>query len=506
MSENEQIKKKQALLQKEIVDKNYDKTSFINFCLSKKEKGDDLNNWTIGELFIAISEFCSKQKKENPKEQNKENEKLQNNEELEKENIENLEKFNIEKQKKFKEKIINCRKLEKTPLNNKNIKITICNPKEVEGGVFGKNYILYEVLTDPFGWVVGRRYSDFDWLRKLIEKHFPYYYIPPLPNKKMGNRRFDQDFIAKRMKFLNLFINNLVQSESFKASEILMSFLSYEDRGKFESKFNEYASMKPSSYIEEYKTIDGKVIISHDEENEKYFTNINKYFNLQGQILERLNFSLKIFFKNMSEVAESLKDIEKNFDILHLLNTRVYMKQIITRSYEEMSHFFRNYRKILIKHNEMVKNHMKDFFKYINLEGKAYNELIEKREELKGKYIEENKKLTSKKEKIFVSGDISKFELGENNNIDKNKILKDKAYAFENICKNDSNSLMKIYNQLGYANSMNILELRKMINEYCIRFVNNVKNFDDEFYPSINDLVSSWSNLETFVMSANLSK
>ena len=504
MSENDEILKKKALLQREIIDKNYDKTSFINFCLSKKDNGDDLNNWTMGELYIVICQFCSKQEKEKPKEQK--NEKVEENEELKKENIENIEKFNVEEQKKFKEKIIECKKLEKTPLNNQNLKITIHNPKEVDGGVFGKNYVIYEVLTEPFGWVVGRRYSDFDWLRKLIEKHFPFYYIPPLPNKKLGNRRFDQDFIAKRMKFLNLFINNLVQSESFKASEILMSFLSYEDRGKFESKFYEYASTKPSSYIEEYKTLDGKIIISHDEENEKYFTNINKYFNLQGQILERLNLSLKIFFKNMNEVTESLKEVEKNFEIMHLLNTRVMMKQTITKSYEEMSCFFKNYKKILIKHNEMMKNHMKDFFKYINLEGKAYSELIEKREELKAKYIEENKKLTTKKEKAFSSGDISKFELGDNPNIDKNKILKDKVYAFEHICKNDSNSLMKIYNQLGYANSMNIFELKKMISDYCTRFVNNVKNFDAEFYPSINDLVSSWSNLETFVMSANLSK
>ena len=49
----------------------------------------------------------------------------------------------------------------------------------MEGGVFGKNYVLYEVVTDPFGWTVLRRYSDFDWLRKLISKHFPSFYVPP---------------------------------------------------------------------------------------------------------------------------------------------------------------------------------------------------------------------------------------------------------------------------------------------------------------------------------------
>ena len=512
MEDSDEIQAKQTLLQTEIIEKNYDKTAFINFCLSKKENGDDLNNWTVDELTQIVHEFVSTQNQAQAQseprseETKQEGQKEGEAQEIKKEDIEKMEKFNAEDSKNFKERIIDCRKLEKTQLNDNKLVITVRNPKEMDGGVFGKNYILYEVQTDPFGWVVHRRFSDFDNLRKLIGKHFPSFYVPPLPNKKMGNKRFEDRFIQKRMKFLNLFINNLVQSESFKCSEILMAFLSYEDRGKFDSKFKEYTTQQPSSYVEEYKTLDGKVTISHDEGNEKYFTNINKYFRLQGQILDRLNFSLKMFYNNMIQVAESLQDVQKNFEILHVLNTRVLMKQTITKSYEEMSCFFKNYRKILIKQNEMVKNHMKDFFKYINLEGKAYNELIERREELKAKYTSENQRVTSKKEKLYATGDITKFELGDEKNIEKDRILHDKPYAFEHMCKTDTSNLMKIYNQLGYANKMNMRELKKMIKEYCIRYVDNVKKFDEEFYPSINDLVGTWSNMETFVMSANLPK
>ena len=513
MEGDEEIQAKQTLLQTEIIEKNYDKTAFINFCLSKKENGDDLNNWTLDELTQIVHEFVSTQNQTTKgqtelkiEETHQSGQKEGEGQEIKKEDIEKMEKFNAEDSKNFKERIIDCRKLEKTQLNDNKLVITVRNPKEMDGGVFGKNYVLYEVQTDPFGWVVLRRFSDFDNLRKLIAKHFPSFYVPPLPNKKMGNKRFEERFIQKRMKFLNLFINNLVQSESFKCSEILMAFLSYEDRGKFDSKFKEYSTQQPSMYVEEYKTLDGKVTISHDEGNEKYFTNINKYFRLQGQILDRLNFSLKMFYNNMTQVAESLQDVQKNFEIMHVLNTRVLMKQTITKSYEEMSCFFKNYRKILIKQNEMVKNHMKDFFKYINLEGKAYNELIERREDLKARYTSENQRVTAKKEKLYASGDITKFELGDEKNIERDRILHDKPYAFEHMCKTDTNNLNKIYNQLGYANKMNMRELKKMIKEYCVRYVDNVKKFDEEFYPSINDLVGTWSNMETFVMSANMPK
>ena len=509
MEEGDEIQAKQTLLQTEIIEKNYDKTAFINFCLSKKENGDDLNNWTLDELTEIVHEFVKSQTQtqtslpEQIPTSTGPSDKQQEGQDIKKEDIEKMEKFNAEETKTFKERVIECRKLEKTQLNDNKLVITVKNPKEMEGGVFGKNYVLYDVLTDPFGWTVQRRFSDFDTLRKLITKHFPSFYVPPLPNKKMGNRRFDEDFIQKRMKFLNLFINSLVASESFKSSEILMAFLSYTDRGKFESKFKEYTTQQPSAYVEEYKTLDGKVTISHDEGNEKYFTNISKYFRLQGQILDRLNYSLKMFFNNMNQVIESLQDVQKNYEILHVLNTRVLMKQTITKSYEELGCFFKNYRKILIKQNDMVKNHMKDFFKYINLEGKAYTELIDRREELKAKYNSENQKLTNKKEKLYATGDLTKFELDENNT-DRDRVLHDKAYAFEHMCKTDTGNVLKIYNQLGYANKMNMRELKKMIKEYCVRYVDNVKKFDEEFYPSINDMVATWSNMETFVMSANI--
>ena len=154
--EEDEIQAKQTLLQTEIIEKNYDKTAFINFCLSKKENGDDLNNWTLEELTQIVNEFVSSQtqtvsssepQNEAPKTEGKEGE----NQEIKKEDIEKMEKFNAEETKNFKEKVINCRKLEKTQLNDAKLVITVTNPKEVDGGVFGKNYVLYEVKTDPFG-------------------------------------------------------------------------------------------------------------------------------------------------------------------------------------------------------------------------------------------------------------------------------------------------------------------------------------------------------------------
>ena len=180
MEADEVIQAKQNLLQSEIIDKNYDKTAFINFCLSKKENGDDLNNWTLEELTEIVTEFVKNQNEAQQEAQPEEQKAYASNDqpptegenpEIKKEDIEKMEKFNAEDSKNFKEKVIACKKLEKSELSDKKIIITVKNPKEKDGGVFGKSYVLYEVHTDPFNWVVYRRYSDFDNLRKLISKH-----------------------------------------------------------------------------------------------------------------------------------------------------------------------------------------------------------------------------------------------------------------------------------------------------------------------------------------------
>jgi hypothetical protein len=271
MNENDDFGKKQTLLQEEIIDKNYDKTAFINFCMSKKDNGDDLNSWTLEELTEVVNEFKKTQNIEENIKINQENDIInQENDVIKTENVEKVEKFSAEENKNFKDTKINCRKLETTELNKKEIKVTVKNPKEVKGGIFGNNYIKYEVSTEPLGWNVERRYNDFVSLRKLLQKFYPSFNVPPLPNKKIGNKRFTDKFIEKRMKFLNIFINNVVKSESFKASLILKSFLSYTDRGKFDSIFKEFQTQTPSPYVEEYKTLDGIITISLDQKNEKY--------------------------------------------------------------------------------------------------------------------------------------------------------------------------------------------------------------------------------------------
>jgi hypothetical protein len=89
---------KKELLRTEILDQNYDQNQFIDFCLNKKENGDDINIWTLDELKEVINEFKSKKNEENST--NSENKNIissENQEEIKKENIEKMESMNVKK-------------------------------------------------------------------------------------------------------------------------------------------------------------------------------------------------------------------------------------------------------------------------------------------------------------------------------------------------------------------------------------------------------------------------
>ena len=222
---------KKELLQREIVNGYYNKDQFIDYCLALKPYGDDLSQWSYEELKSAVNSFISYHQQEDLKE--KEEQQIKNENQTQRNQMENQinqinnninfynnnNKINKNLSKKY---ILNCRKIEKSPLNDKKVSVVIKNPKAVETSIFKSNYISYEVLTINTQWLVSRRYSDFDWLRQTLKKIHPGLYCPPLPGKKLGSRRFENDFVVKRMTYLNKFLNDIVENEIFKASEVLI--------------------------------------------------------------------------------------------------------------------------------------------------------------------------------------------------------------------------------------------------------------------------------------------
>ena len=493
--ESNDILEKQKLIKENILDKHYDKDQFFAFCMKNKPKnGDNLQNWTMEELNLTINNFIEEQNKYYINTQNAMNQNIQLN-------------LSQNPEKKTSQNVyeILCAKLNKTILNDKEVKSEMKNPKSIEPGFFSNSYILYDIETTidivNIKWIVQRRYSDFIWLRESLVKFYPREMIAPLPGKKIGGRRFEIDFVSKRMNNLNIFLNNVLKNETLKTSDALIAFLSLIDRGKFEEKKKEINSYIAPTGPEAIKTIDGTILISEDDEaNEKYLTNINNYFNLQTQIYDKLNEDLSDFNKSIMSAVENLAGVQKDFELLHLLNARVSMKKEILKTFEIFGIFFKNWKRVLFNQGDIIKKHIKTFFKYVNMEGNAYSELTKSRLVIKEQYDKENQKLLNKKEKLWEQNDMTKWEINEDyNNIDRVLLMRDKAYAFSKMCTSETMTLNNLRIMLRYANKKNLDELKKLIGNYQERFINNVKMFANKFYPTLNEALNVWTEVASTI-------
>ena len=99
-------------------------------------------------------------------------------------------------------------------------------------GFGATSFLEFQVTTHSLGWCVGRRYSDFIWLRNILRKFFPTQLIPPIPDKKASKRTVRH--IEKRMRILTFFLNDLVRMPSIFNCRYVEGFLSIKEGGKFE--------------------------------------------------------------------------------------------------------------------------------------------------------------------------------------------------------------------------------------------------------------------------------
>ena len=222
----EKLEIKKQFLTEQIINLGYNTNDFLNFCLNKKENGDDLINWQMDELKQCVKDFqyeIQKQKeKQNETSQkastsmknflfanisqnnnikNNQNQNFLQSSQINQRINENIQNVNIGSQPdnynnysgpKIYKKEIKCKILEKSELNSKKITVKIQNPKQMNTSLLSSSYTAYEVFIKEMNWYVSRRYSDFDWLRNTLKKLFPRHLVPPFLEKK-----WDQEDLTK---------------------------------------------------------------------------------------------------------------------------------------------------------------------------------------------------------------------------------------------------------------------------------------------------------------------
>ena len=396
-------------------------------------------------------------------------------------------------------KEIQCQILEKSKINNVEIKAIISNPRKINDSYVKNSYLLYDITTPKMNWFVNRRYSDFVWLREALCSLFPTTFIPQLPKKKMGNRRFEEDFIEKRMKGLQFFLDEVLKNENLKSADPLVTFLSFE-RGFFEQQMKIIIPKNINvDSILGIKSFTGKIVVADlDNEffnNNNYFNTVTTFFNYQTELIKIIKDNLNNYNIHMVEACKHLEEIENGFSKMSQYYSKANLAKDICNVFEQYQIFFKNWKRLHINQSSIIRSKINEYLKYLKNNGYTLNELIQRQNTVQKDYQKIKDELTNKKEGFWKKMDITKWEMNPMDQIDSALLFRDKNYAFSKMCFQETQNLNNKGDLLGYYyinNVNNIKESFKNIEKFSI---DNLVAFSKEIEPTVTDVVNVWSNL-----------
>jgi hypothetical protein len=67
------------------------------------------------------------------------------------------------------------------------------------------------------------------------------------------------------------------------------------------------------------------------------------------------------------------------------------------------------------------------------------------------------------------------------------------------MCTKENKNVYELQCQYGYYNNMCFNELMNQQKKNAIKYMNNIKDFMEKFYPTITDEINVYSSLQIFV-------
>ena len=521
-----EIERKQTYLRESILNKGYSADEFMSFLSSKKgDMGLDLNNWTMDELKQIVSEFISLkmemifsdplQQLQNPKNEDKKKEKKisknqkknsnknnKNKDEMAQKNQEYLE---TQLQTIFEPEFIQCVVSETTPITDTTgVQIKLSSPEKVEGGIFGKSYVTYLVETDPFGFKVRKRYSDFEWLRNSLSIQYVGCVIPPLCKKNYGDR-FTEALVLKRKRLLQKFMEGILVHPLMRDSQILYDFISINNEEEFENKKKYYEKILISPIAaRDMKSIDGQVRISISKEKETYLDNIKDNADINAKIMQQITKAYKALITLMKQSSEKMKEISELWKKLYEVSQSYYETNNTCESYNLMNKIMKSLSDIEGKNVDLMNNYIREYFRFVKNEFISMKELTVKVEENKAVYHKAFDKINSTKEKLFKQGDVNNWQLEDKNDLNfKAVLLKNKDIAFAKMLPEDTKKFNEVkYNYGFYLNTIiSEYERLRMLNSR--RHKDHIKVFSKmlidiitQFHGGLNDYIYFFQGLK----------
>jgi len=488
---------------------------------SEKEGGTNVDLWTFEELEELVRQFKSNAPVGEPQENTDEYQgrtETQTSEEYKNEgrsegddqsNSASKQQGQSALNEPLKEKedyiveTVNVKLAETNILNDyAQIEVTVVEPELVKGGLFSASYIQYKIKTEPLGWCVKRRYSDFFWLRSTLLKFHPGVVIPPIPRKK-NKGKFENDFIKKRMYFLERFLNACVKNDDLKASRFLMYFLSVEDANAFKNKQKEADKFTKISKIEEMSNLAGQVRLEITPELKSFGAHAGELFNQTDPIYKKIRKLSKQLTLDLDQVSNTIFSMGECFAALYAASTN-YNKNVSVGKSPQLEDIYLTLNNMMVTWGEqmlgqikIVQKNLCFFFKYAYFENENFKEALKERSNIGLEYVRRKKELFAKKEKLFALGDITKWELSSAKlrEYSREELMKNKALAMELMLPKETAQVAELRTQFAFYNAQCFSEITKGLQEKCKQYAGNFHEFAKLQADNLTEVHVHWADM-----------
>ena len=380
--------------------------------------------------------------------------------------------------------------MENTPLSSvENLKINISNPEKVGGGFFTKTYVTYLVTTNEPKLSVKRRYTDFVWFHQMLVDLYPYLVVPPIPKKMVGVDNLDKLFIYKRMRYLEKFFKWIIVNPILKNSKIFYDFISVEKDEDFAKKKSEYQKMNKPLNLIEFQCVNKKMNLIVNKEKETYFQKMTENTNNNEILLNNLSKSIKELKYEFEILIEKMEEVQQNWEVLYINSTKYFEDINISTTYDKMSKLFKNWNESFKKINDLLSIDIREDFKYIKNNYRDMKNNIYNVELAKDEYYRYEQFLRYKKDDLFNSGDISRWELDPQEKANPKSLAGDKMSALFKMCAKDTEKVIQKKVYYGYHLNQIISEYERLRNYYGKLY----KDKQFYFFKTMNEIISEFN-------------
>jgi hypothetical protein len=385
------------------------------------------------------------------------------------------------------------------------IKVTISEPKlEKSGGFFSKAIYSYKIFTTHLDKEVRRTYNDFEWFREQIFNRYSLRVVPPIIKETNFNQMdivektdTEEKIENKKVKYLNMFMNKLLQKKLFRTSPILLEFLRLEDKD-----FKKYRDIltknkyELSITLDNLKTCKGKIHCELKKEDIKKADIFNKKYIKLAEIYQKIEKSIAIIALDFQLLENHMKDISNQFMLLSAEYSENQNSDKMKEIYSQLNKLFSQWSVSYGNQYKFFKDDFKSLYKYINLETQELSHIYKNYISNKNEYEDFTIRINKKKEDLFEQKDYSKWSLAPGTESQLPMFQNNKKIAFEKMLYKETYLLTQEKKRIACTVYLLFKQYDKMLKHQSndlVEYFKNLKNKNDVVLGDAHNLIKIFS-------------